>query len=320
MPMRHVLLTAGLLLGPVVAGAQQVAPAAPAGLSLADAIAIARDKNPAYRQVLNDRGPAAWGVRGAFTSLFVPNVTATGGMSYTGPGSQTFLSSSFSQSVSTVSSFYDLSLNWQLSGATLSQPWLAKAQQHAVDADIAGAAPAPPDHAPGAQRRVPEARAGALQRRPSHADRRTPGAGRARPSGRRPAPRPDARQRGEAAPVPTDGRDAAYRRPGGAAHRHVRRPDAGVAADRLVDDGRGAESGAQGAAGAGGGGGVGCASGHLELRTEPERVGRVVGLHATIHRRRTADSQRRVCREHSLRSVPLQRFRSDGRRTPGRRL
>ena len=59
--MRHVLLTAGLLLGPVVAGAQQVAPAAPAGLSLADAIAIARDKNPAYRQVLNDRGPAAWG-------------------------------------------------------------------------------------------------------------------------------------------------------------------------------------------------------------------------------------------------------------------
>jgi len=138
--MRHVLLTAGLLLGPVVAGAQQVATAAPAGLSLADAIAIARDKNPAYRQVLNDRGPAAWGVRGAFTSLFVPNVTATGGMSYTGPGSQTFLSSSFSQSVSTVSSFYDLSLTWQLSGATLSQPWLAKAQQHAVDADIAGAA------------------------------------------------------------------------------------------------------------------------------------------------------------------------------------
>jgi outer membrane protein len=138
--MRHVLLTAGLLLGPAVAGAQQVAPAAPAGLSLADAIAIARDKNPAYRQVLNDRGPAAWGVRGGFTSLFVPNVTATGGMSYTGPGSQTFLSSSFSQSVSTVSSFYDLSLNWQLSGATLSQPWLAKAQQHAVDADIAGAA------------------------------------------------------------------------------------------------------------------------------------------------------------------------------------
>ena len=135
--MRHVLLTAGLLLGPAVAGAQQAVPAA---LSLADAITIARDKNPAYRQVLNDRGPAEWGVRGAFSSLVIPTVSAAGGMSYTGPGSQTFLSSSFTQSVSTVSSFYDLSLSWQLSGTTLSQPWLAKAQQHAVDADIAGAA------------------------------------------------------------------------------------------------------------------------------------------------------------------------------------
>jgi outer membrane protein len=135
--MRHVLLIAGLLLGPAVAGAQQ---AVPATLSLADAIAIARDQNPAYRQVLNNRGPAAWGVRGAFSSLVIPNVSAGGGMSYTGAGSQTFLSSSFSQSVSTISSAYSLGLSWELSGATLSQPWLARAQQRAVDADIAGAA------------------------------------------------------------------------------------------------------------------------------------------------------------------------------------
>lgn len=135
--MRHVLFSAGLLLGPVIAGAQQSAPAA---LSLADAIALAREQNPAYRQALNNRGPAAWGVRNAYTSLLIPTVTTAAGMSYTGPGSQTFLSSSFSQSVSTVSSFYDLSLSWQLSGTTLSQPALAKAQQHAVDADITGAA------------------------------------------------------------------------------------------------------------------------------------------------------------------------------------
>ncbi len=135
--MRYVLLSAGLLLGPAVAGAQQ---SVPATLSLADAIAIARDQNPAYRQALNNRGPAAWGVRGAFSSLVIPNVSASGGMSYTGAGSQTFLSSSFSQSVSTISSSYSLGLSWELSGATLSQPWLARAQQHAVDADIAGAA------------------------------------------------------------------------------------------------------------------------------------------------------------------------------------
>ena len=135
--MRHVLLTAGLLLGPAVAAAQQAAPAA---LSLADAIAIARDQNPAYRQALNNRGPAAWGVRGAYSSLLIPSVTTAAGMSYTGPGSQTFLSELHVQSVSTVSSYYDLSLSWQWSGTTFSQPWLAKAQQHAVDADIAGAA------------------------------------------------------------------------------------------------------------------------------------------------------------------------------------
>jgi outer membrane protein len=137
MTMRHVLFSAGLLLGPAALGAQQ---AAPTTLSLADAIAIARDQNPSYRQALNNSGPAAWGVRNAYSSLLIPSVTTAGGMSYTGAGSQTFLSSSFSQSVSTVSSFYDLSLSWQLSGTTLSQPPLAKAQQHAVDADIAGAA------------------------------------------------------------------------------------------------------------------------------------------------------------------------------------
>src|SRR2546425_4419212 len=142
--MKQVLLVAGLLLGPAaVAVAQQpttpTKPATTAGLSLSDAIAVAREKNPAYQQAENNRAPAAWGVRGAYSSWFMPSIMASGGMSYTGPGSQTFLSSSFTQSVSTVSSFYDLGLSWQLSGTTLSQPGLAKAQQRATDADIAGA-------------------------------------------------------------------------------------------------------------------------------------------------------------------------------------
>ena len=146
--MRHVLIVAGLVMGPslaTIAAAQQPAqpttpaPAQVAGLSLADAIAVAREKNPAFRAVQNNRGPAAWGVRNAYSSLLLPNFTMGGGMTYTGPGSQTFLTSSFTQSTSTVSSFYDLSLSWQLSGTTLSQPGLAKAQQRATEADIAGA-------------------------------------------------------------------------------------------------------------------------------------------------------------------------------------
>src|SRR6267142_3012289 len=141
--MKQVLIVAGLLLGPAaVAVAQQpttpTKPAITAGLSLSDAIAVAREKNPAYRQAQNNRGPEAWGVRAAYSSLLIPSVSASGGMSYTGPGSQTFLAQSFSQSVSTLSSFYDLSLSYQLSGTTLSQPGLAKAQQRATDEDIAG--------------------------------------------------------------------------------------------------------------------------------------------------------------------------------------
>jgi len=140
--MKQVLIMAGLLLGPAaVAVAQQPKtplPTATAGLSLQDAIALARERNPAYRQALNSRGPAAWGVRSAYGQL-IPSFTTAAGMSYTGPGSQTFLSSSFTQSVSTVSSFYDLGLSWQFSGATLSQLWLSRAQQRAADADVAGA-------------------------------------------------------------------------------------------------------------------------------------------------------------------------------------
>ena len=141
--MKHVLTVAGLLVAcatPIAVAAQQPKTTRPnfAALSLDDAIAIARENNPAYRRVQNNRGPASWAVRNAYSSLILPNFTAAGGMTYTGPGSQTFLAQSFSQSVSTLSSFYDLSLQYQLSGVTLSQPGLAKAQQRATDADIAG--------------------------------------------------------------------------------------------------------------------------------------------------------------------------------------
>src|SRR5580765_1067393 len=142
--MRHVLIVAGLLVAaaPIAVAAQQPKTTRPniAALSLADAISVARENNPGYRRAQNNRGPASWAVRNAYSSLILPSVSAAGGMTYTGPGSQTFLAQSFSQSVSTVSSFYDLGLSWSLSGTTLSQPGLAKAQQNATDADIAGAA------------------------------------------------------------------------------------------------------------------------------------------------------------------------------------
>src|SRR2546428_1345250 len=134
--MRPFLLSVGLAVCPALAVCQQPVPAP---LSLADAIALARQNTPAYRQTIHDRSPAAWGVRNAWSSLWLPSVTASGGVGYAGPGEQNFLTSSFSQSVSTWSSSYSLLLDWTLNGQTLSQPGLKKAQLNAADADVVGA-------------------------------------------------------------------------------------------------------------------------------------------------------------------------------------
>ena len=134
--MRPLLLSVGLVVCPAIAVCQQPVPAT---LSLADAISLARQHNPAYRQAIHDRSPAAWGVRNAWTSLWLPTVTASGGVSYAGPGEQNFLTSSFSQSVSTWSSSYSFLLDWTLNGQTLSQPGMRKAQLNAADADLTGA-------------------------------------------------------------------------------------------------------------------------------------------------------------------------------------
>src|SRR5437879_9551275 len=135
--MKHVLCAAGLLASPAAAVAQQPVPAA---LSLADAIAIAREHNPAYRQVLNNRGPAAWGTRSAYSSLLLPSVTVSGGVAYSGPGQQRFLTANFSQSVATLASSYNIGLSYELSGTVLSQPGLKRAQENAAEADIGGGA------------------------------------------------------------------------------------------------------------------------------------------------------------------------------------
>src|SRR6266571_1703533 len=123
--MKPLLLSVGLFVCPAIAICQQPVPAT---LSLSDAIALAREHNPAYRQTIHDRSPAAWGVRNAWSSLWLPSVTASGGVGYAGPGEQNFLTSSFSQSVSTWSSSYSFLLDWTLNGQTISQPGLKQAQ------------------------------------------------------------------------------------------------------------------------------------------------------------------------------------------------
>src|SRR5213082_1370728 len=134
--MRLLLCSVGLAVCPVLAVCQRPVPAT---LSLADAIALARANSPLYRQAINDRAPAAWAARSAWSTMLVPSVSASGGIGYAGPGQQTFLTSNFSQSVSTLSSSYGVGLDWSLSGQTLTQPGLRKAELSAADANVAGA-------------------------------------------------------------------------------------------------------------------------------------------------------------------------------------
>jgi outer membrane protein len=136
------LVIAAVLLGTAVTAAaaqQPVLPSIPQTLRLEEAVELATRNNPSYRQVINDRGAAVWGVRNAYSQLFLPSFNASTGLNYRGAGSQTFLTQEFSQASSTVGSGYQLGLSWQLSGATLSQPGLAKAQLRATDAAIDGA-------------------------------------------------------------------------------------------------------------------------------------------------------------------------------------
>lgn len=121
------------------AGAQQpVLPSIPQSLSLAEAVDLATRNSPTYRQVLNDRGPAAWGVRNAYAD-FLPSLSVSASGSYSGSGSQTFGGQNFTQSSGSLGSSYSLGLNWSFSGSSLMQPGLKKAQLNAVDATTEGA-------------------------------------------------------------------------------------------------------------------------------------------------------------------------------------
>ncbi len=107
-----------------------------ATISLQAAIDQARANSPAYRQVLNNEGPADWAVRNAWSSLFLPSLSVSGGMSYTGTGESRFGGGLTNRSPAFVSSNYFMGLNYSLTGRTVTGPGLEKANARAVQADI----------------------------------------------------------------------------------------------------------------------------------------------------------------------------------------
>ncbi len=138
-----VFVAASLLPVPGLLAQQPAAPppARPAptvSLSLSDALAQARNRSPAYRQVLNDAGPAGVAVRSAYGAL-IPSLDLGGSLGYTGAGASTFGGSTFNQTSPSITSGYGVTLSLDVSGQTLTGPATQKANRRAVDQDIASA-------------------------------------------------------------------------------------------------------------------------------------------------------------------------------------
>ncbi|MDH5642704.1 MAG: TolC family protein [Gemmatimonadota bacterium] len=123
-----------LAVNPSVAS-QQTFPAIPDQLSLEDALRLAEENSPTYRQAANDHAPAAWGVRNAYAAI-IPQLSASAGASYTGAGSQQFVGTVFNQPSSTISSNYSLGFRWDFDGNTLLTPSVQRAALTATDATI----------------------------------------------------------------------------------------------------------------------------------------------------------------------------------------
>lgn len=107
-----------------------------ATLSLTEALQQAKNKNPQYRQRLNNAATSRMQVRNAWGGL-MPNASVSAGMDYTGSGRANFGQGFTQQTSAIIGSSWNLGLTWQLDGARLLAPREQKANQHAVDEETA---------------------------------------------------------------------------------------------------------------------------------------------------------------------------------------
>lgn len=130
--------TAGLLAFAAALAAPAAAqqPAAP-GLSIDQAVAVARANNPDMQATRNDAVTARAAVRSARAD-FLPSADASAGFGYTAPGVQRFGAEVFGERPEYYSSNWNVGLSYQMSGAKLLQPRIARAQQTATVARIEG--------------------------------------------------------------------------------------------------------------------------------------------------------------------------------------
>ncbi|MDZ4864507.1 MAG: TolC family protein [Gemmatimonadota bacterium] len=135
--MRRCCLIVSALLVPasIMAQAPVVAPPA-ATLSLSEALQQAHNHNPLYQQRLNNTATARMQLRNAYGQL-LPGASVSAGADYTGAGSANFGSGFIRQTSAVVGSNYSAGISWQIDGGRLVAPREQKANQRAVEEDIA---------------------------------------------------------------------------------------------------------------------------------------------------------------------------------------
>lgn len=129
------IVSALLVPGLLMAQAPVVAPPA-ATLSLSEALQQAHNHNPLYQQRLNSAATARMQVRNAYGQL-LPGASVSAGADYTGAGSANFGSGFIRQTSAVVGSNYSAGVSWQIDGGRLVAPREQKANQRAVEEDIA---------------------------------------------------------------------------------------------------------------------------------------------------------------------------------------
>lgn len=134
-PATVALATVLTLLAPVAARAQQPAPA---DLSMEQAIRIARENNPTYLQQANDVAVARSSVRAAYGNL-VPSLSASNSYGYTASGEARFGTVEFGAQPEAYSSSYSVNMGLSVSGSTLLQPSVQRAQRRATERRVEGA-------------------------------------------------------------------------------------------------------------------------------------------------------------------------------------
>lgn len=134
-----VIASAALVWQAGSAAAQEPAPT----MTLEDAIRLARQNNPTYRQVANDESLADWQVRQAYGN-FLPTLSTSGTMSYSAPGTPRIgIFSSAELGISRLpanySSSYSVGMGLRLSGQEIFGAVQAKANQSATEKRVAAA-------------------------------------------------------------------------------------------------------------------------------------------------------------------------------------